>query len=29
MDFFPEKLCEVSDEHGEKIHQDIMVIEKQ
>jgi hypothetical protein len=29
MDFFPEKLDEVSDEHGEKYHQDIMAFEKQ
>jgi len=29
LDFFPENLGEVSDEHGERIHQDIMTMEKQ
>jgi len=29
LDFFPENLCEVSDEQGERFHQDIMTIEKQ
>ena len=28
LDFFPENLGEVSDEHGERFHQDIMTIEK-
>ena len=28
LDFFPENLCEVSDEHGERFHQDIMAMEK-
>jgi len=28
-DFFQENLCEVSDEHGERFHQDIMAKEKQ
>ena len=27
LDFFPENLGEVSDEHGEKFHQDIMTKE--
>jgi len=26
--FFPEKLGEVSDEHGERFHQDILAMEK-
>ena len=26
LDFFPENLCEVSDEHGERFHQDIMAM---
>ena len=29
LDFFPENLGGVSDEHGERFHQDIMVMEKQ
>jgi hypothetical protein len=29
LDFFPENLGEVSDEHGERFHQDIMAMEKQ
>jgi hypothetical protein len=29
FEFFPENLGEVSDEHGDRFHQDIMVIEKQ
>ena len=29
FDFFPENLGEVSDEHGERFHQDIMTMEKQ
>jgi len=29
FEFFPENLGEVSDEHGERFHQDIIVIEKQ
>jgi len=29
FEFFPENLGEVSDKHGERFHQDIMVIEKQ
>jgi len=29
LDFFPENLGEVCDEHGERIHQDIMAMEKQ
>jgi hypothetical protein len=28
LDFFPENLAEVSDEHGERFHQDIMAMEK-
>jgi len=28
LDFFPENLGEVSDEHGERFHQDIMPMEK-
>jgi len=28
LDFFPENLDEVSDEHGERFHQDIMAMEK-
>jgi len=28
LDFFPEKLSEVSDEHSERFHQDIMAMEK-
>jgi len=28
LDFFPENLGEVSDEHGERFHQGIMTIEK-
>ena len=28
MDFFPENLGEVSDEHGEIFHQDILAMEK-
>jgi hypothetical protein len=28
LDFFPEKLGEVSDEQGERFHQDIMATEK-
>jgi len=28
-DFFPENLGEVSDEHSERFHQDIMAVEKQ
>jgi hypothetical protein len=28
LDFFPESLCEVSDEHGERSHQEIMAMEK-
>jgi len=28
LDFFPENLGEVSDEHSEKFHQDIMAMEK-
>ena len=28
LDFFPENLGEVSDEHGERFHQDIMAVEK-
>jgi len=28
VNFFPENLSEVSDEHGERFHQDIMVMEK-
>jgi hypothetical protein len=28
LDFFPENLGEVSDEHGERFHQDIMTMEK-
>jgi polyhydroxyalkanoate synthesis regulator phasin len=28
LDFFPENLGEVSDEHGERFHQDIMAMEK-
>jgi len=29
LDFFPENLGEVSDEHGERFHPDIMAMEKQ
>jgi len=29
LNFFPENLGEVSDEHGERFHQDIMTMEKQ
>jgi len=29
LDFFPENLCKVSDEHGERFHQDILAKEKQ
>jgi hypothetical protein len=29
LDFFPENLYEVCDEHSEKFHQDIMTMEKQ
>jgi len=29
LDFFPENLGEVSDEHGERFHQDILAMEKQ
>ena len=29
LDFFPKKLGEVSDEHGERFHQEIMAMEKQ
>jgi len=29
LDFFPENFCEVSDEHGERFHQDILAKEKQ
>jgi len=28
LDFFPENLGEVSDEHGESFHQDIMTMKK-
>jgi hypothetical protein len=28
LDIFPENLGEVSDEHGERFHKDIMAIEK-
>lgn len=28
LDFFPENLGAISDEHGERFHQDIMQIEK-
>jgi len=28
LDFFPENLGEVSDEHGERFHQDTMTMEK-
>jgi len=28
LDFFPENLGEVSDEHGERFHQNIMAMEK-
>ena len=28
LEFFPEKLGEVSDEHGERFHQDIMAMQK-
>jgi len=28
LHFFPENLGEVGDEHGERFHQDIMVMEK-
>ena len=28
LDFFPENLGEVSDEHGERVHQNILAIEK-
>ena len=29
LDFFPENLSEVSDERGERFHQDIMAMKKQ
>ena len=29
LDFFPENLSKVSDEHGERFHQNIMTMEKQ
>jgi len=29
LDFFPENLSEVSNENGERFHQDIMAMEKQ
>jgi len=29
LDFFPENLSEVSDDHGERFHPDIMAMEKQ
>jgi len=29
LDFFPKNLSEVSDEHGERFHQNIMAMEKQ
>jgi len=29
FEYFPDNIGEVSDEHGERFHQDIMVIEKQ
>ena len=29
LDFIPENLGEVSDEHGERFHQDILAMEKQ
>ena len=29
LDFFPENLSEVSEEHGEKFHQAILAMEKQ
>ena len=28
LDFFPENLGEVSDEHGERLHKDILVMEE-
>jgi hypothetical protein len=28
LDFFPENLGDVSDEHGERFHQDILTMEK-
>jgi len=28
LDFFPENLGEVNDEHGERFHQDILAVEK-
>ena len=28
LHFFPENLCEVSDEHGERVHQNAMAMEK-
>jgi len=28
LDFFPENLCKVTDEHSERFNQDIMTIEK-
>jgi hypothetical protein len=28
LEFFPENLCEVCDEHNENFHQDIMTMEK-
>jgi len=28
LDFFPENLGKVSDEHGERFHQDILAMEK-
>ena len=29
LEFFPENLGEVSDEHGERFHQDILAMKKQ
>jgi hypothetical protein len=29
LTFFPEKLGEVSDKHGERFHQDLMAMEQQ
>jgi len=29
LDFFPKNLSEISDEHGERFHQNIMAMEKQ
>jgi hypothetical protein len=28
LDYFPENLGDVSDEHGERFHQDILIMEK-